>query len=118
MPAAVPLLAFGADAGAEPRLLVQDKDTGEVRFDQLAFGPQFRGGVRVAVGDVTGDGQDDVIAGTGPGVAPVVKVFDGATGRLVSRFAATAPVEALPAVTTLRFARMGPVKPSTAGIRC
>src|SRR3954453_5107052 len=96
VPTAVPLLAFGADAGAVPRLLVVNKDTGAVRFDLLAFGLQFRGGVRVAVGDVTGDGQDDVIAATGPGVVPVVKVFDGATGGLVSRFAAVTPVVTQP----------------------
>lgn len=90
MPAGVPLLAFGADAGAEPRLLVLNKDTGEVRFDLMVFGPQFKGGVRVAVGDVTGDGQDDVIAAGGFG-STRVKVFDGATGELVSKFTAAAP---------------------------
>jgi membrane-associated phospholipid phosphatase len=91
VPAGVPLLAFGADAGVEPRVRVVERETGTVRFDFLAFATQFRGGVRVAVGDVTGDGQDDVIAATGPGSLPVVKVFDGATGDLVKRFSPDAP---------------------------
>ena len=114
VPTAVPLLAFGADAGAAPRLLVVNKDTGAVRFDVLAFGPQFRGGVRVAVGDVTGDGQDDAIAATGPGVVPVVKVFNGANGRLVSRFAAATPAVTQPRGGLLRL-RVGPA-PCVAGV--
>src|SRR5262245_41795767 len=91
VPAGVPLLAFGADAGAEPRVRVVERETGAVRFDFLAFHSQFRGGVRVAVGDVTDDGQDDVIAATGPGALPVVKVFDGATGDLIKRFSPSVP---------------------------
>src|SRR5262245_57227088 len=91
MPANVPLVAFGSDAGASPRLLVIERDTGTVRFDLVPFASTFKGGVRVAVGDVTGDGQDDIIAATGTGIAPVVKVFDGITGNMVTRFAAVAP---------------------------
>src|SRR5262249_19049371 len=46
----------------------------------------FRGGVRVATGDVTGDFADDIICAAGPGGGPHVKVFDGATGALVREF--------------------------------
>ena len=90
VPANVPLIAIGADTGTNSRILVMERETGAVRWDFLAFAWGYRGGARVAVGDVTGDGQDDIIAATGTG-ATVVKVFDGNTGLLVKRFATLAP---------------------------
>jgi len=52
----------------------------------LAYAPSFTGGVRVAVGDVNGDGRADLITGTGSGVASHVKVFSGADGSLLRSF--------------------------------
>ena len=40
-------------------------------------------GVRVAVGDVNGDGVPDYALGTAPGVATLVEVFDGKTGAML-----------------------------------
>src|SRR6187551_1604847 len=42
----------------------------------FAYTPSFSGGVRVATGDVNGDGAPDIITGSGPGAAHV-KVFSG-----------------------------------------
>ena len=57
---------------------------GEVRDDALlasfyAFDEAFTGGVRVAAGDLDGDGVPEVAAVSGPGMRPQVKVFDGTT---------------------------------------
>ena len=45
--------------------------------DFYAFEPGLRNGIFLAVGDVTGDGYADLIAGGGPGGGPRVTVFDG-----------------------------------------
>jgi uncharacterized protein (TIGR03118 family) len=78
--------AVGADAGGGPRVRVIDPSTGAVKSDFFAFEPSFRGGVRVASGDVNGDGVDDVVAAAGAGGAPRVVVFDGATGQQIRSF--------------------------------
>jgi hypothetical protein len=79
------LLAVGSGPGGPPRVEVFDGD-GNLRLNFLAFDAGFLGGVRVATGDVNGDGIDDVICGAGPGADPHVVVFDGVTGQLIRSF--------------------------------
>jgi hypothetical protein len=72
-----PILATGTGAGGAAHVRVFSGSSGQEIFGFLAYDPGFLGGVRVAVGDVNGDGYQDVIAGAGPGGGPHVQVFDG-----------------------------------------
>ena len=58
----------------------------------FAYDTQFQGGVRVASGDVNGDGLADIITGPGQGSAPHVRVFNGTTLEETASFLAY-PVE-------------------------
>lgn len=78
----------GAGAGGGPHVRVFSGSTGASLGDFFAFDDAFRGGVSVAAGDVTGDGRADIIVGSGPGGGPVVKVYDGATGKVLDTFLA------------------------------
>jgi len=72
----------GADAGGGPHVKVFDGRDGSVLYSFWAYDPSFRGGVRVAAGDVEGNGRADIITGAGPGGGPHVKVFSAANGSL------------------------------------
>jgi PKD domain/FG-GAP-like repeat len=82
-------IIVGADAGGGPLVRVFDRHDGRVLGSFFAYQSSFTGGVRVAVGDVNGDGVADIITGAGAGGGPHVKVFDGdpAGGTLRSFFA-------------------------------
>jgi hypothetical protein len=84
------VIATGADAGGGPQVNVYDADTGALKLAFFAYDPGFLGGVRVAVGDVTGNGVPDIITAPGPGGGPDIRVFDGKTGALIREFLAYA----------------------------
>jgi len=76
-------LVVGADAAAKGRPAVKVFDAAGVLVTKfLAYEANFRGGVRVAVGDVNGDGTPEIITGPGRGRSPLVKVFDLAGNEL------------------------------------
>ena len=79
------LFATGADAGVPPRIKVFESN-GVLRFNFLAFSSSFQGGVRVAVGDVSGDATDDIIAAGGPGMRPRVRLFSGVDRTVITTF--------------------------------
>jgi hypothetical protein len=83
-------IVTGADAGGGPEVRVFDGATGAIIRDFMAYDVHFGGGVRVAAGDVNGDGVPDIITGAGPGGGPQVKVIDGVTGGLLQTFMAYA----------------------------
>jgi hypothetical protein len=51
-----------------------------------AYAADFTGGVSVASVDFNNDGILDLVTGAGPGGAPHVKVFDGATNTIISQW--------------------------------
>src|SRR4029077_8801708 len=89
-------IVSGADAGGGPhvrRLNALDgltPETGALN-SFFAFNGSFAGGVRVASGDVTGDGVPDIIAGACPGAPPEVRIFDGASGAMLASYVAFEP---------------------------
>jgi hypothetical protein len=81
----------GADAGGGPHVRRFSALDGSTPLTGalnsfFAFDPSFAGGVRVATGDINGDGEPDYITAKGPGTIPEVRVFDGATGTLLWSF--------------------------------
>jgi hypothetical protein len=70
-------LVLGSDANSlvGPWVQVIDRKPGVAPTTFLAYEPGFRGGVRVALGDLNGDGIDEIITSPGRGRAPEVRVF-------------------------------------------
>ena len=63
----------GVDGGPQVRIFDdQGQWTGRAFF---AYGENFRGGVKVATGDINGDGTMEIITGTGKGGGPQIRVF-------------------------------------------
>jgi uncharacterized repeat protein (TIGR01451 family) len=76
-----PIIIAATDTGSS-EVKVYDATSRQLLAHFFAF-PGFAGGVRVAAGDVNGDGIPDVIVGTGPGVVAQFKVFDGSNFSLL-----------------------------------
>jgi len=81
-------LAVAADAGGGPVVRVFSVGGGQlISLARIVpLNPIARCGLRVAMGDVNGDGAADLIAAAGPGWSPVIRIFDGAAlagGRMV-----------------------------------
>lgn len=64
--------------------------SGVERASFLAYDDAFRGGVSVAVGEVTGDGPGEIVTGPGRGGGPHVRAFTS-TGRELAGFFAYDP---------------------------
>ncbi len=81
----------GAGAGGGPHVKAFSGADGSLLLSFFAYDPSFAGGVRVAAGDVLGNGQADIITGAGPGGGPHVKAFDGKSGGVLESFFAFDP---------------------------
>ena len=81
-------IVTGAGVGGGPHVRVFNIE-GQVMFQFFAYETSSRGGVAVAVADVTGTSDEEIITGAGKGQKPVVKVFDR-TGKELYSFLAYA----------------------------
>lgn len=81
-------LIVGAGAGGGPRVRVFNGATNFTTdlFDFFAFNTAFTGGVDVAGGDFNADGFADIVVGAGPGGGPMVRIFDGRTGTMLTEY--------------------------------
>jgi uncharacterized repeat protein (TIGR01451 family) len=83
-------IVVAPNAGVAPLVQEIDRTTGLVLSSFYAYDVAYTGGVSVAVGDVNGDGVQDIVTATKTSVAHV-KVFDGATGNELRSFFAYDP---------------------------
>lgn len=67
----------GADQGGGPQVTVFSGQDASTLASFYALSPTFTGGVRVAAGDLDGNGRAEIITGAGPGGGPQVTIVDG-----------------------------------------
>ncbi len=79
-------IIVGSGVGGGPRIRVFDGRTRAAISDFFAYEDTFRGGVQVAAGDVNGDGFADIIAGSGVGGGPRIRIFDGLTNATIADY--------------------------------
>ncbi len=81
------ITSTGPGAGPHVRVL---RMNGQVLAEFYAYSPTFKGGVRVAAGDLDGDGKDEIITGPWRDMGPRVKAFK-LDGTIVADFMAYSP---------------------------
>jgi len=79
-------IVTGPGVGLTPEVRIYGSN-GKLFFKFLAYDKGFKGGVNVAVGDVNGDGKNEIITGAGAGGSPEIRVFD-IYGKLIKKFLA------------------------------
>jgi lysophospholipase L1-like esterase len=77
--------SVGRDTGVSPTVDVYDS-SGNLMDRFRAFGDASVGGVRVATGDLNGDGFTDVVCATGAGTTGQVEIFSGQNGSVMRDF--------------------------------
>ncbi len=68
-------LIFGAGPGVKPEVSVRTQANEEISIF-LAYDQKFRSGIRVAAGDVDGDGHDEIITAPRKGGGGQVRIFE------------------------------------------
>lgn len=78
-------IAVAPESGSPPLVRVFTNSGSDIVAEFDAYNHSFVGGVRLAMGDVDGDGAEEIVTVPGTGGAPHVRVFDLA-GKLESQF--------------------------------
>ena len=67
------------DSGGQPLVQVYQVTNNQLQLvtSFLAFGSTMNSGVRLAMGDITNNGIDDLVVAAGPGSAPDVEIYNG-----------------------------------------
>ena len=79
-------LVLAPEAGSQPEILILD-ELGNLQSSFMAYDSNFHGGVNIAIGDVNGDGKDEIITAPLKGGGPHIRVFDK-TGKVLYQFMA------------------------------
>jgi hypothetical protein len=79
-------IVVGAGVGGGPHVRVFSLDGQLVNPGFFAYSSAWRTGVNVAVGDIDGDGADEIITGPGAGGWPQVKIFNKKGGQIGDAF--------------------------------
>jgi subtilisin family serine protease len=82
----------GAGAGGGPHVIAFDGATNAVVHSFFAYAPAMSAGVRVGAADANGDGLADLVVAPGVGGGPHVRVFESATGAVLSEMFAYSPL--------------------------
>lgn len=77
-------IVLSTEKGSQPMVRIYDKK-GKLLKQFLAYDKNFKGGVKLAIGDWDGNGWDDIIVAPGQGGGPHVKIFNG-EGKLLRQF--------------------------------
>jgi len=77
-------IVTGPGAGQEPVVKIFST-SGVLKRSFLAYDKKFKGGVSVAIGDVNGDGQNEIVTAPGVGGGPQIKIFNS-RGEVISSF--------------------------------
>lgn len=78
-------IAVAPESGSPPTVRVFTNSGSEVVTSFDAYDASYTGGVRLTMGDVDGDGEEEIVTVPGPGGGPQVRVFD-LEGNLESQF--------------------------------
>lgn len=69
-------IVAGAGVGGGPHVRIFNRDGKLLSAGWFAYDQKFRGGVNVAVGDITGDGKADIITAPGNGAVAEIKIWN------------------------------------------